>query len=208
MLTQETAERLIEPHKGLLAGSIRGAVTDWTSLLSLDGAATLMGGLTPRTRASYVHERVVYRLLQAEASGECDGLRMKRGRGGLWVAIINDQIVLKLKKLDRELKSRNIPTMQTAHFDHQGMMPGLNVPAATNATGGYVLDPLTTMPLRLVVVCWDGLMHQWTINLEAETGEAGGDSMFTLPITGAPAGGRTRTRVIEPTAAETEGASE
>ncbi len=197
-LSEQDSRTLIKPYREVLAESLRGAVSDWGALLALPKSTLLTGGISNRTRAGYIHDRAVYRLQQAEAQGLVPGLRMVKIRG-LWVAVVRDQLILKLKKLDQSLRSRNIPTLQTQSFDNQGALLPRKAASVTNATGGYVLDPLTTMPLYIVAVCWDGQNRLWEIPLEdAQGGQAGG--AVTLPIAAGPvppSASRARTRVTD-----------
>ena len=97
LVTKQEAEDLLKPYKAILAEVIRSALLDWNKLLA--EAPQLTGGLRGRTRASYIHERIVYRL-QAVIS-QHPGLRLLRVRGGLAVVVVRDQLALKLKKLGR-----------------------------------------------------------------------------------------------------------
>lgn len=197
MLSEEDSRALIKPYRDVLAQSLRGAVDDWGALLALPKSAALTGGISPRTRAGYIHDRVVNRLQQIEIQGSVPGLRMVKIRG-LWVVVVRDQLILKLKKLDKSLRSRNIPTLQTKSFDEQSSVLSLAA-SATNATGGYVLDPLTTMPLYIVAVCWNGRQRLWEIPLEdVEDGQV--DGSVTVPLDVGPASPSekpTRTRIAD-----------
>ncbi len=154
ILAEKQADELLDPFRPLLLGSLRGAHADWSDLLALPGSTKITEGVSTRTRSAFIHDRAVNRLQHGEAGGKFPGFRMTKVRG-LWVAIIRDQMVLKIKKLDRGLRSRNIATLQTLMFDDQTPLLG-EAPAATNATSGYVADRATGVPVDFVVVCWNG----------------------------------------------------
>jgi len=196
VLSQDEAERAVEPFRNTLASSILGAVEDWEAVLG--ESPTRTGGLSNFTFTRFVHDRTVHRLQTAQAAGECPGLRMKKVRG-LWAAVIDDQMMLKLKKLDSRLRSRNIQTGQTLAFDNQIPLEGFSPRPLTNATSGYVLGKSTRQIERAVVVCWDGDDQHWAIDLLGNAGSA--DEVVTLPAAPAPEPTRRRTKIVaKPTA--------
>lgn len=113
--------------------------------------------------------------------------------------------MLKLKKLDVSLRSRNIRTGQTTAFNSQTALLPENFGVVTNATSGYVLDPLGSEIVRVVVVCWDGPVKRWEVDLLDDAGEDG--VIVTIPAGPAPVP-PDRTRVIEPPAASRESSRE
>lgn len=191
VLSQAQAEAVIEPYKAVLDGAISGAFEDWAAVLQ--AAPEQTAGLSVFTQTRFVHDRMVHRLATAEASGLAPGLRLQSKRG-LHVAILRDQIQLKLKKLSTTLKSRNIQTKQTIAFDQQGRLAGSDELSLTNATGGYVLDGASASIGQIVVVCWTGDERQWVVDLR-DQGQ--GDVVVSLPAaTQAPAPTRRRTRIV------------
>jgi hypothetical protein len=200
ILAEEQADQLLDPYRPLLLGSLRGAHEDWSDLLALRGSTRLTEGLSARTRSGYIHDRSVNRLHHAAADGRYPGFRMVKIRG-LWVAILRDQMVLKIKKLDKTMRSRNIATLQTRMFDVQAPLISA-ASSATNATTGYVADRATGIAVDFVVVCWDGRTRHWHLPLDKEQTSEGGITRPVVPIGAGPAGSgvlrRRRTRVVEP----------
>jgi hypothetical protein len=182
----------------VLNASVRAAHTDWGLLLQESPERT--AGLSTTLRARYIHDRTVHHLGRAETAGECQGLRLRKIRG-LYVVILSDRLMLKLKKLDVTLRSQNIRTGQTTAFDEQTALLGEDFGVVTNATSGYVLDQLGSEIVRVVVVCWDGPVKQWEVDLMDDAGADG--VVVTIPAEPAPSA-PSRTRVV----AEAPGASE
>jgi hypothetical protein len=192
LLTQAEADHLLAPYKAVLLTILHGALDDWHDTLTRQPTTT--GGLTARTRASFVHDRAVARL--AAALGDHPGLRLKKARGGLFVVIVHDRLVLKIKKLDKRLRSRNIATQQTLAFATQEPITGMDgVNSATNATAGYVLDALTADPVNFVIVCWDGGVRLWTVSLADEAATGRVVEIEATPADAAQA--RTRTKIAK-----------
>lgn len=189
--TQEAAELAIGPHKAVLRAAIADSFQDWTELLQRNPEQT--GGLSNYVRTRFVHDRTVHRLTVAETTGEHVGLRVRKIKG-LWVVVLSDALILKLKKLTIGLRSRNIPTGQTISFDNQRAV--LFAPtAATNATSGYVVDAAAASPTRFVVVCWDGPHKIWEVDLGSDAGGATGVVAEIPAVPTAPK--RLRTKVVE-----------
>ena len=117
LLDEAQAIAIIAPVKPLLSRELHGAFKDWTTVLQENPDET--GGLTPRVRWGFIHDRWVNRLTKAIAGGGYPMIRLTKARGGLNVVVISDRIDLKLKKLDPNLRSRNVQTGQTVAFDNQ-----------------------------------------------------------------------------------------
>jgi hypothetical protein len=165
---REAAVELLSPFSTLLVSATRTAFDDWAFILAK--APTHTGGLTPRTMLSFIHERIVHQLRMAEINGQCPGLRVRRIRG-LNVAIVGDRLMVKLKKLDKKYRSRNISTRQTRKFDAQEPLIQGDDLDLTNATSGYVLDEAGAEPLHIVVTCWSGSTNHWTLDLDTDMGQ-------------------------------------
>jgi hypothetical protein len=192
----EAAADFLEPFGPVLAAAVRGSYSDWHMILAANPAET--AGLSSTARARFIHDRTVQRLAVVEAAGTCTGLRLIKIRG-LYVVVLQDKLMLKLKKLDVSLRSRNIPTMQTQAFATQTSLLGNGFGTVTNAVSGYVLDPLGSDIDRIVVVCWDDDQKQWEVEL-LDSGEGG--TVVTIPAAPAPPGTRTRIVADAPAASD------
>lgn len=184
--TPGAAADFLEPYGAVLAEAVQGAYADWGAVLANNPGET--AGFSSTARARCIHDRTVHRLGIVEAAGTCEGLRLTKIRG-LYVVILGDQLMLKLKKLDVSLRSRNIPTKQTTAFDMQGSLLGEGFGTVTNAVSGYVLDPLGSDIDRIVVVCWEADQKHWEIDL-MNPGEGG--TVVTIPASPTPPAPRTR----------------
>ncbi len=198
--TQATAADFLKPYGPVLADAVRGAYADWGTVLTNNPGET--AGLSSTARARFIHDRTVQRLGIVEAAGTCDGLRLVKIHG-LYVVMLRDTLMLKLKKLDVSLRSRNIPTRQTTAFAMQGSLLGDGFGTVTNAVSGYVMDPLGSDIDRIVVVCWEADHKHWEIDL-LDAGEDGG-TVVTIPASPTPP--TPRTRVIADTPAVSDESS-
>lgn len=204
MGNQQDADSFFGGFREVLSAAVIGGHSDWEHLLRNNPQET--GGLSNSARARVIHDRTVHRLAVAEASGAYPGLRVVKIRG-LSVVILGDAVMLKLKKLDVTLRSRNIRTGQTTAFDRQMPLLGQAYGSVTNATSGYVLDELGSEIVRIVAVCWEGPDKRWEVNLMEATGEGDG-TVVTIPVGPAPPT-PSRTRVVaEKPAASVESPAE
>lgn len=190
ILDEAQASTLLEPVKALLVSELHGAFGDWTTVLRNNPGET--GGLGRSARCRFVHDRWVFRLKTAMASGKYPTLRLDR-RNQLNLVVVGDKIALKLKKLDPGLRSRNIQTNQTVAFDNQELVVPSEFGRMTNATSGYVLDEHGAVPVQIVVVCWDGETKVWDLRLD---GEAGGVTLEIGAANPSEAPDKTRTRIV------------
>lgn len=189
---QGDAEDLLGDFGVVLGGAVKSAFSDWGTILRTNPAET--GGLSTSARARIIHDRTVHYLAVAEASGDYAGLRLKKIKG-LYVVILKDKLMLKLKKLDMNLRSRNIRTGQTTAFDQQKALLPRDFGVLTNATSGYVMDDLGSEIARVVVVCWDGREKRWEVDLLESAGEGEGGIVVTIPAGPVPPE-PSRTRIV------------
>jgi hypothetical protein len=199
---QSTAQKILDKHKEVLFSAIGGAFDDWSALLQKAPEQT--SGLSMTLRARYIHDRTVSRLEVAEINGDCPGLRL-RNKQGLKVAIIEDKLILKFKKLDAGLRSSNIQTRQTVEFDNQAQLIVSDGGRMTNATSGYVLDAETKLPVNWLVVCWSGDDKKWVVNLCDETKTAEG---LIVNVDATPVAAKRRTKVVKPVEAGVQSEAE
>jgi hypothetical protein len=188
---QTDAEDILGPYRSVLFDAISGSWSDYATVLRERPSET--AGMSSFTRTRFIHDRTVHRLAVVEAAGEHPGLRLKKIRQ-LWVVILDDVLMLKLKKLNAKLRSRNIATGQTKAFDKQDQLLPANAGVLTNATSGYVTDALGSEIVRAVVVCWEGPEKRWEVDLSSSAAEGG--VIVTVPAGPVPTDQRSRTRVI------------
>lgn len=174
------AANILKAHADSLSAAILGAHEDWDAIISKSPVET--AGLTAGTKSSVIQNRIVFRLQQAHAEDPHAGLRVTT-INGLQVAVLNDQLMLKLKKLNEDLRSRNIPTGQTKAFDAQEQLMPSTEGRLTNATAGYVPDR-TGKVGQAVVACWDHGELAWSYDLLGNAGSAA--KLFTVPVEPAP----------------------
>lgn len=137
---------------------------------------------TPRVNADVRNSHIV-----AEGRRQTEGrtdirVTVKRGRV---LFIIEERLCLSFKKLDRRLRSRNIPTWQARRFERQ-MPLGIDLPPElTNVVAGYTLDQVGT-PTEMFVTCPDEKENHWVLPLGAVAGVAEPLELPTTPVAPAP----------------------
>lgn len=86
--------------------------------------------------------------------------------------LMGDRALVSFKKLDKQLKSRNIPTGQTEAFNTQGELHGLgDVTAATHIIAGYMVDAAGSNP-RIYCTCPFGDTNLWVWRLDEPAASA------------------------------------
>jgi hypothetical protein len=81
---------------------------------------------------------------------------------GLKIWNVDDQAVIRFKRMDEDGKSRNYPTRQARAFDLGRALPGLP-PPAVRLTVGYWLDPTQTVYIRTQIAKPKVRMPEWCV---------------------------------------------
>ena len=119
------------------------------------------------TRAGFIHDFMV-----EHADKAFDALHDVRraDRNGLIMYAFADSIVLRFKKLDDELTSRNHRTRQSdAYLWQQMEFEGLEAPTFLQA--GYVLNDLGTALEGMYLACPNGRRNLWVIQYDLRAEE-------------------------------------
>lgn len=125
---------------------------------------------TSRTRANIIHDLMCLHAKRQFAP--IKGVHI-RETNGLFLVDFHGELQIRFKKLNRSMKSSNIPTQQTLHFFEQLELEG--IPSATRLVIGYILDEAQTQIRTVVITCPKGQEIEWYLELEepAETRIAG-----------------------------------
>jgi len=134
-MTIYTDMKLIEPLLDDIDQITRGAHGRYR-----DYPAQVLIEHSPRTAATCTYDHMV--AMADELWTDRPGI-VAIELGGLKLWLIKDVVVLRLKKMDEDGRSRNYPTQQAKDFDRQLPLPGLPDPAI-RLTAGYLLDETQT----------------------------------------------------------------
>lgn len=190
MPTIDDIRRTLEPFHDELHGCVAAAWRRWKD------------DFAPRLQLPYLRCRanVIYDLMIEEAR--------KRFSGSPEVTIIEDaqrallgigDLVLRFKKVDDQLHTRNYPTQGALQFDGQLRLPG--IPRGTRVTVGYRIDELQQKLSAVFVILAVGRRVQGAY--EILPGESASFAPTPMaPIVPFPSAGRISRRVEE--AAQTE----
>lgn len=120
---------------------------------------------TLRTQATIVRDHMVYHARQL--FGNIAGVTFVE-RGQLFLLNVENDFVIKLKRLDRALRTANIPTQLALDFNEQTQLslPGLPNPV-THLHLGYQLNRTKSGMAKVYVTCPDGSRVFWAYELEA-----------------------------------------
>jgi hypothetical protein len=182
-LENELAPRLI--------AAIRRAVR-----IFLDKHGAHAADYSSRSIASLVHDYMVIEVSR-EFVGEPRAI-VRRSRGLVTVTML-DRYVFKLKRLDRNFRTRNIPTQTTLRFLAQEPLPFPELPAtATNLSAGYQPGHILSES-TFWIVCQEGSALSWLWDFHQSPEQP---TPITRPDT------RTGRVVRKPAAAEQTGTAE
>ena len=174
---EEAVDDLSEQYFPRIALAIQQALSEFVS-----DHAHLRHRYTQRTEASIIHDLMVAHLRQ-----ELDGLPgvSFQLRRNLFLIGVEGRWVFRAKRLDRLLKSKNIPTQQVLDFLGQVQLeiPGAESP--TNLQIGYQREGAELAPSRLWVTCPVGPHLAWSWQLtESEEWQGGplAEPLAPLPV--------------------------
>lgn len=166
-LSRDAAEPLIAPFLETLGLCVTKAVNHYYSLSDMERALH-----TPRTKASNINDLMVH--YAHEGFADSPDVHFVR-RYGHTRLILGGVFEVRLKKLDHNLRSHNVPTQLVMEFLYQlnPMLPGFE--PMTNLIVGYRWNKLQTAITGVYVVCPYGTRNEWVI----EIGIQGDDDNLT-----------------------------
>lgn len=164
MLSQEYVNEVLTDggYYQLMSDEIFGAENDWLSLLA--AKPEIMGGAIPREKSMFLNRRIVERICDA-----LDGHPKVAIRRRYWTAVvtINNEIVLRFKKLNEKFRTSNIKTRRVVDLWHRNRPLGGEFERWINVTFGWQMDR-TGMIAELALVNELGNRPEWIIRLVDE----------------------------------------
>lgn len=180
-VSQSEAESLIKPHYQLLLGCYKDAWSQWQRLEAEEP------DLGARTRATYLSDRIWY-LVKLRFQG-VDGVRVFENTT-IRVLIIDERLMIRFKKLDKRLRSKNVQTKQQVLWVLQLPIP--DIPDMPRLTFGYVLNRLQTDIERFAVTMPKGKSVAWWLDVVLDEGDSV-VTPFAMPVEEPK-----RTRTVKP----------
>lgn len=145
----------LEAHMPYLVDLVKGAWEDVENLPAL-----LKVIMTPRTRASLIHDHMLSRA--AKYAAESEGVRYFE-RQLMHGLVFEGKYAIRFKKLDDDSLSRNQPTTQVTEFRSQIELEGID--AAHHLEVGYVTDSLGTSVRDVRITCPSGRGNAWSVSV-------------------------------------------
>jgi len=159
LIEQHDAILILNKHLSAFYGVVGGA---WQDYISYPIEKRIVH--SPRSRASLVHDHMVYRAMKYAAMES--GVQIIE-RSGLYLFIFGGQIAVRFKKFDEELKTRNQPSGQVQQFKAQMQLPGVH--SAHNLESGYILSADAQSLAAVHLVCPSGTGVYWDILLTSQS---------------------------------------
>lgn len=153
--TWEEAEGAFGADVPLLVEAVEGGWSDF-----LGDHSALRHGYEKRTQANLVHDYVTQRLTTL-FSEHPDWTPRRIRKHRLFLLDFKNDFSMKVKKLDRSRRSRNVVTQMVLNFMHQAQahLPGFAGP--TSLVLGYQLNAAETEIAAIWITCPDGSRHHW-----------------------------------------------
>lgn len=151
--TKEEAQQDLEPAVPILIHAVRDSFAQFVREHS-----QMRHGYSKRTEANIVHDLIRARLIAElrDVPGWTTRMILKQ----LFLLEFEDKYRIKLKKLDPNLRSRNIPTQNVLDFMFQVVQPSL-FPDATSLVLGYQLNVAETEVKSVWITCPNGEGRHW-----------------------------------------------
>lgn len=174
ILTPDEAQTVLAPYMGRLDRCVH-AGWDFYNSQPADFKVTC----TTRTRAGIVRDAMVD-FAKREFDGDPDVQFVYRR--GLFLVMIQNQIVVRFKKLNPRFRSSNYPTQQAIQFMN-AMLPLDGVPASMRCDVGYVLNKLQTEIQRSAIVAhFSADRPLYVIYLSDQDASGDQPTLFELPV--------------------------
>ncbi|MGA2441667.1 MAG: hypothetical protein ABSH08_11960 [Tepidisphaeraceae bacterium] len=191
LLSESEASKIIDPHLVTLSNCFGDGVRAWQRIRRNNPDECLM--LPTRTWAGIIHANTVRAAQLAFRNMAPDIMLYHDGNDAChdnkYFAIdFYGKLVLRFKKLRRDLHPSCYKTEEQKHFDLQEPEELLYGPAATLATAGYRLDRLAATIKDIHIVAWLGNIRLFLILLPLP-------AAIAMPIAVAHQGKRRKTRV-------------
>lgn len=162
MISESSALQIVEPHFPTLQGVILGA---WEDYKNYDPAHRRVHGTT--CRANVVHDHMKHRA--RAAFGETPNAAVVEIQR-LFLIVLEQKIAIRLKLLNIEKNSSNIPTAQNKAFLAQEELVG--VEPCCHLEAGYILDSLGTDITEIWLTCPSGPKSRaWEVCIYRATDE-------------------------------------
>jgi len=180
LIEQPKAECILAPHIPMLRTCFHTAWESWEKFGAM--LPELRYVLTARTRAGFVNDHICQEV-KVRFARVADA-RVEEVRGLVLLTLYDSStnepaLIMRFKKLNRELLSSNIPTKQQRDFSRQLSFP--EIPSVTRLTAGYQLDMLQSAIKDLWVTCAVQSNVLWAIPI-LDDGEGGIEIEFVEPI--------------------------
>lgn len=160
-----------------------------------------IGMQSTRATANVMHDRVVHHLKMVYDGDPQVTLNKHRG---LWLMYIGGHSRFKMKKLDRQLLTKNIPTRQAIMFNGQQPMLDGMPPEADNFVLGYRMNAIGTELEGIYITYPQGADIGWYMSIHDDEMDSG--TISELPIQPQqPPRRRVKRKVEEATGDEQDG---
>lgn len=152
ILSKAASLKILTPYEPALLTCVIGGWEDYAG----HAYAPVRHVHSVRSRATNVHDHQVERARQA--LGGISGIRFLESNTVFFV-VIDELVMIRFKKLDLDMLTRNYPTLHALRINSQSPMP--NIPSLTRLVLGYVLNADETEIAAVALTCPNGRRNHW-----------------------------------------------
>ncbi len=165
ILSLEQAKMVIKPYKEKLYNAIESAFHKHLEVIDFLHNGGLPVKFTKTAKATNIHEFIKAYLKKYFVDRPDINIGVINGIFGI---LIENQVFIRFKKMDKNFFTSNIQTIQTKKYGDQDEIFGLG-PNVTFLYCGYVPDPTFTFIKNIHIVCKHGDSFKWNISVSSSS---------------------------------------
>lgn len=154
IISLEEASIILEPHYDNLVSCIGGGVNDYFKIKAFVDDFGRYTKYENRTKGSLIHDQIKSRVTETFSE---DSLFESKGIFGLK---IQDDFLIRFKKLDDHKKVAGYKTKQYVRYMGQSLIDGFP-DSPTFLFAGYIPDRSWTSIKGIYIACWNGSTIEW-----------------------------------------------
>ncbi|MET3125459.1 hypothetical protein ABID42_000547 [Arcicella rosea] len=157
IISLEEASIILEPHYSNIVNSIVGGFEDYQKISEFAntlGRPVTFGGCT---KGSLIHDQIRVRITEQY---EESNLFEARKWNNIFALKLEDDVLIRFKKLDKNKGIANYRTEQHIKFMAQSLIDGFP-DQPTFLFAGYIPDKTWTSIRGVYIACWNGKTIEW-----------------------------------------------
>ncbi len=159
IITLEDSQRVLTPHYQGLLEDIVGGFADYLKIKNYIDTFGRFTQYESRTNAGIIHEHIKARVSERFGSTALTDGEAKKWNG-IFGLRINDDVIIRFKKLDDDKRVAGLQTKQHVKYMQQALIDGFP-DEPTFLIAGYVPSATWTEIKGIYIGCWNGRIIEW-----------------------------------------------